>query len=73
MKSYGGGGKITPLQLLNEGKSWLLIWENTPKETVSLLPATYCLFTALELYMKAYLVYKNAGYRYLTCLLAFLQ
>lgn len=62
MKSHGGIGKITPLQLLNEGKSWYSIWENTPLETVSLLPATYCLFTALELHMKAYLVFKNSNY-----------
>ncbi len=61
MKSFGGG-KITPLQLLREGKVWLEIWENTSKKTTSLLPATYCLFTALELYLKAYLVLENSEY-----------
>lgn len=62
MKSVGGIGKITPIQLLNEGKVWLDIWNKTSIEINSLLPATYCLFTALELYMKAYLVFKNSEY-----------
>jgi hypothetical protein len=62
MKSFGDLKKTTPLALLHEGTVWLSIWENTSKEAPSLLPATYCLFTALELYMKAYLVLKNNKY-----------
>jgi len=62
MKKFGGMGKITPIQLLNEGKNWLKMWESASVEASTLLPATYCLFTALELYMKAYLIFKNSEY-----------
>lgn len=62
MKSGGGNTKITPLQLLHEGKMWLEIWENIPVKDKNLRPAIYCLFTALEFYMKAYLLLKNSKY-----------
>jgi HEPN domain-containing protein len=62
MKSIGGNNKTTPMQLLHEGQVWLAIWENTPEEAKNLRPATYCLFTSLELYMKAYLVLRNSAY-----------
>ncbi|MFZ2310690.1 MAG: hypothetical protein WAW11_04040 [Patescibacteria group bacterium] len=62
MKEFGGIGKITPLQLLNEGRTWLAIWNNASKEAETLLPATYCLFTAFEFHMKAYLIFKNSEY-----------
>jgi hypothetical protein len=62
MKKHGGIGKITPVELLNEGKNWLKMWESASGEIKTLLPATYCLFTALELHMKAYLVLRNNEY-----------
>ena len=62
MKSIGGNNVTTPVGLLEEGKVWLEIWRNIPKEVRYLCPATYCLLTALELHMKAYLVLKNNTY-----------
>lgn len=63
MDSYETGvGDTNPPSLLREGKNWLRLWEYASKDINSLLQATYCLFSALELYLKAYVVLKDNSY-----------
>ncbi len=62
MKLVNSFKKTNPSQLLREGKTWLSVWENTKDKSESFLPIIYCLFTALEFYMKAYLVLKDSEY-----------
>lgn len=61
MKPVNNLNKTTPLQLLREGKTWLSIWES--KRDENLFIALYCLLTALEFYLKAYLVFKDSAYK----------
>jgi len=62
MDSYGGIKNTDPFSLLREGKNWLKLWGYANKDVSSLLQATYCLFSALELYLKAYIVLKDNSY-----------
>lgn len=57
-----GTKKVTPRDLLIYGKTWLNMWENNPTKTQDLFTALYCLFSALEFYLKAYLVLKSSSY-----------
>jgi len=61
MKPINNLNTTTPLDLLNVGKTWLSIWES--KKDENLFIAIYCLFTAFEFYLKAYLVFKNNVYK----------
>lgn len=61
MKAVNNLKTTNPQQLLEEGKVWLSIWEL--KKAENLFVAGYCLFTALEFYLKAYLVLKNNAYK----------
>ena len=61
MKPINDLNTTTPLDLLNEGKTWLSIWEL--KKNENLFIAIYCLFTAFEFYLKAHLVFKNSEYK----------
>lgn len=61
MKAVNNLTTTNPSQLLEEGKTWLSMWEL--KKDENLFIASYCLFTALEFYLKAYLVLKDNTYR----------
>jgi hypothetical protein len=61
MKAVNNLTTTNPKQLLNEGKVWLSIWEL--KRAENLFVACYCLFSALEFYLKAYLVLRNNVYK----------
>ena len=60
MKPINNLETTTPLQLLEVGKTWLSMWESKKDENIFI--AIYCLFTAFEFYLKAYLVFKNNIY-----------
>jgi hypothetical protein len=63
MQSLKTGLQSTPpIQLLHQGEIWLDLWEHAKQSEYSLLPAVYCLFSALELYLKAYIVLKENSF-----------
>ena len=61
MKPINNLKATNPLQLLNEGRDWLSIYES--KKDNNIFIAIYCLFTAFEFYLKAYLVLKDSTYK----------
>lgn len=52
------------MSLLRQGQAWLDIYNYTVKERdiAKLEPGIYCLFSALEMYIKGYIVLKNSDY-----------
>ena len=60
----GGDRKTSPMQLLRQGRVWLGLYDYAVKDrdVIAALPAIYCLFSALELYLKAYIVLIDTDY-----------
>ena len=58
------GSKTTPLSLMHEGRAWHSLYNYAiqDRDTVKLMPGIYSLFSALEMYLKAYIVLKNSDY-----------
>lgn len=56
--------KIWPRSLLREGRAWLSLYEYSVKDhdIAKLTPGIYSLFSAFEMYLKAFIVLKNSDY-----------
>jgi len=56
--------KILPMSLITEGKGWLRMYEQgvVSKDNSQLIPAFYCLLTAFEFYLKAYICFKDMSF-----------
>lgn len=57
-----GDSVITPSILVREGKTWLELHDYATKKRGAIMPGVYCLFSALELHLKAYIVLKDTSY-----------
>lgn len=55
---------ITPHMLVRHGKVWLGLYEHAIKDgdAAAIFPGIYCLFSAAEMYLKAYIVLKISDY-----------
>jgi hypothetical protein len=64
MKRILDGDKVDPHALVRTGQAWLDMYEHVVlgQDTYKLLPGIYCLFTGLEMYLKAYIVLKDVSY-----------
>ena len=62
LKLNDGPSDVSPVQLLREGDAWLELWDHARARHSTPFPAFYCLFTALEFYLKAYIVRKDKSY-----------
>jgi hypothetical protein len=57
-------GRVTPLMLLNGGKVWHELYNHSAgsKDNLKQMAGLYCLCVAVEFYMKAYIVLRDASY-----------
>lgn len=63
MQSFSNSlNAASPIELLRQGETWLELWKHSKDRDQALLPAIYCLLSALELYLKAYVVLKDNSF-----------
>lgn len=56
--------RITPMMMVSSAKDWNKLYEEAlnKEKHIGLLPGLYCLFTALEFYLKALIILRDKNY-----------